>query len=120
MMLIIQLPWSDNYWSLPFLTVLTPSESANKKAKKRHKTSIDWSIQMIKQVSRWITNRCIIGDGGFSCILLAHGCIKAGVTLISRLRPDSRLFNFPGEQPSDKRGPKPELSQKVGDGETRL
>ena len=37
MMLIIQLPWSNRYWSLPFLTVLTPSESANKEANKRHK-----------------------------------------------------------------------------------
>jgi hypothetical protein len=115
MMLIVQLPWSDNYWSLPFLTVLTPSQSANKEAKKRHKTSIDWSIQMMKQVSRWVTNRCIIliGDGGFSCVCLAHECIKAGVTLISRLRPDSRLFEFPGEQPPDKRGPKPQKGERI-------
>jgi hypothetical protein len=84
MMLIVQLPWCDHYWSLPFLTVLNPSESANKEAKKRHKTSVDWSIQMMKQVSRWVTDRCIIliGDGGFSCIRLAHECIKAGVTLL--------------------------------------
>ncbi len=115
MMLIVLLPWSDKYWSLPFLTVLTPSESANKEANKRHKTNIDWSIQMMKQVSRWITDRCIIliGDGGFSCIRLAHECIKAGVTLISRLRPDSRLFDFPGEQPSDKRGPKPQKGVRI-------
>jgi len=115
MMLIVLLPWSENYWALPFLTALTPSESANKEAKKRHKTSIDWSIQMIKQVSRWVTNRCIIliGDGGFSCIRLAHECIKARVTLISRLRPDSRLFEFPGEQPPDKRGPKPQKGERI-------
>jgi hypothetical protein len=82
MMLIIQLPWTDRYWALPFLTVLAPSESANKEANKRHKTSIDWSIQMMKQVSRWVTDRRIvlIGDGGFSCIHLAHECIKTGVT----------------------------------------
>jgi hypothetical protein len=115
MMLIVLLPWSDKYWSLPFLTVLTPSQSANKEANKRHKTSIDWSIQMMKQVSRWITNRRIIliGDGGFSCVCLAHECIKAGVTLISRLRLDSRLFEFPGEQPSDKRGPKPQKGERI-------
>jgi len=115
MMLIIQLPWSDRYWSLPFLTALNPSESANKEAKKRHKTSIDWSIQMMKQVRRWVTDRCIIliGDGGFSCIHLAHECIKARVTLISRLRPDSRLFEFPGEQPSGKSGPKPQKGKRI-------
>lgn len=115
MMLIVLLPWSDKYWSLPFLTVLTPSQLANKEANKRHKTNIDWSIQMMKQVSRWVTDRCIIliGDGGFSCIRLAHECIKAGVTLISRLRPDSRLYEFPGEQPPNKRGPKPQKGVRI-------
>jgi len=74
---------------------------------------------MIKQVSRWvnhwITDRCIIliGDGGFSCIRLAHECIKVGVTLISRLRPDSRLYEFPGEQPPDKRGRKPQKGERI-------
>jgi hypothetical protein len=74
---------------------------------------------MMKQVSRWITemkaNRCIIliGDGGFSCIRLAHECIKAKVTLISRLRLDSRLFEFPGEQPPGKRGPKPQKGERI-------
>jgi len=115
MMLIIQLPWSNKYWALPFLTVLAPSESANKEANKRHKTTIDWSIQMMKQVSRWMKNRCIIliGDGGFSCVHLANECIKSGVTLISRLRLDSRLYEFPEEQPSDKRGPKPQKGKRI-------
>jgi len=95
--------------------VLTPSESANKAQKKRHKTSIDWSIQMMKQVSRWVTDHRIIliGDGGFSCVRLARECVKAGVTLISRLRLDSRLFEFPGEQPPDKRGPKPQKGERI-------
>jgi hypothetical protein len=115
MMLIVKLPLSNRYWSLPFLTALNPSESANKEANKRHKTTIDWSIQMMKQVRRWVTNRCIIliGDGGFSCIRLAAECVKARVTLISRLRPDSRLFEFPGEQPPDKRGPKPQKGKRI-------
>jgi len=115
MMLMVQLPWSNHHWSLPFLTVLTPSKAANKEAKKRHKTTIDWSIQMMKQVSRWITDRNIIliGDGGFSCIKLARECIKNSVTLISKLRLDSRLFDFPGEQPSGKKGPKPQKGKRI-------
>ena len=57
-----------------------------KEANKRHKTNIDWSIQMMKQVKRWVKNRCIIliGDGGFSCIFLAHECIKTGVIPFSK------------------------------------
>jgi len=115
MMLIVPVPWSKRPWALPFLTVLTPSKSASMEANKRHKTGIDWSIQMIKQVRRWLTDRCIImiGDGSFSCIRLAHECIKAGVTLISRLRLDSRLFAFPGLPVPGKRGPKPSKGERI-------
>ena len=110
MMLIVPVPWSERHWALPFLTVLTPSEKANQEANRRHKTTIDWTIQMIKQVSRWLVDRSIIliGDGSFACIRLAHTCILlTNVTLISRLRLDARLFDFPGPEVPGKRGPKP-------------
>lgn len=115
MMLIVPVPWSKRPWALPFLTVLTPSKTANQEANKRHKTSIDWSIQMMKQVRRWLRDHRIImiGDGGFSCLHLAHECIKTGVTLISRLRLDSRLFDFPGPQVPGKRGPKPLKGKRI-------
>ncbi len=109
MMLIVSVPWNERHWALPFLTVLTPSEKANAEENRRHKTTIDWTIQMIKQVSRWLVGRSIIliGDGSFACIRLAHTCIQlVKVTLISRLRLDARLFDFPGPEVPGKRGPK--------------
>ncbi len=118
MMLIVPVPWSQRHWALPFLTALTPSKKANEEENRRHKTTIDWTIQMIKQVSRWLANRSIIliGDGSFACIRLAHTCIQLGkVTLISRLRLDARLFDFPGaiaEVPG-KRGPKPQKGKRL-------
>jgi hypothetical protein len=116
MMLIVPVPWSERCWALPFLTVLTPSENANAEAKRRHKTAIDWTIQMTKQVSRWLVDRSIIlvGDGSFACIRLAHECIQlTRVTLISRLRLDSRLFEFPGPEVPGKRGPKPQKGKRL-------
>jgi hypothetical protein len=111
MMLIVSVPWSERHWALPFLTVLTPSKKANAEDNRRHKTTVDWTIQMIKQVSRWLADRSIIliGDGSFACIRLAHTCIQLGkVTLISRLRLDARLFDFPGPAVPGKKGPKPQ------------
>jgi len=111
MMLIVPVPWSERHWALPFLTALTPSEKANIQENRRHKTTIDWTLQMIKQVSRWLANRSIIliGDGSFACVRLAHTCIQlVKVTLISRLRLDARLFDFPGPKTPGKRGPKPQ------------
>ena len=71
MMLIVPVPWSERHWALPFLTALTPSKKANEEENRRHKTTVDWTIQMIKQVSRWLVDKSIIlvGDGSFACIL---------------------------------------------------
>jgi DDE superfamily endonuclease len=42
-MLIVPLPWSSRPWALPFLTLLAPSEQANRHAGKRHQTTVDWT-----------------------------------------------------------------------------
>ena len=107
MMLIVPLPWCKRPWALPFLTVLSPSKKANEKAGRRHKTSIDWTRQMMKLVSRWLKRPWILlGDGAYACMDLARSCIKQGVTLISRLRLDAQLFGFPDDGPVGKRGRK--------------
>ena len=94
MTLIVPLPWCSRPWALPFLTVLAPSKKANEKAGRRHKTSIDWTRQMVKIVSRWLKHRAwiLLGDGAYACMALAQACVGQGVTLISRLRLDAQLF----------------------------
>ena len=52
MMLVVKLPWAKRPWALPFLTVLAPSERANNKLQRRHKTVVKWTRQMIAQVRR--------------------------------------------------------------------
>jgi len=66
--LLVKFPWSRRRWALPFMTVLEPSERGNQASKKRHKSSIKWSIQMLKQVMRWLPAVSItrLGDGGFA------------------------------------------------------
>jgi DDE superfamily endonuclease len=96
MMLIVPLPWCKRPWALPFLTLLAPSKKSNEKIGRRHKTSLDWTRQMMKLVSRWLRRHWIlIGDGAYACMDLATACIKQNVTLISRLRLDAQLFEFP-------------------------
>lgn len=96
MALIVPLPWCKRSWALPFLTVLAPSKKANEIEGKRHKTSIDWTKQMVCVVSRWLKSTWIlVGDGAYACMDLALTCISRGVILISRLRLDAQLFEFP-------------------------
>jgi hypothetical protein len=100
MTLILPLPWCKRPWALPFLTVLSPSRKANDTAGRRHKTSIDWTRQMVRLVSRWL--KCawiLVGDGAYACMTLAQTCIQEDVTLISRLRLDAQLFEFPEAKP---------------------
>lgn len=54
MMLIVPVPWAKQAWALPFLTVLAPSKASNKASGKKHKTTVDWTRQMIMQVQRWL------------------------------------------------------------------
>lgn len=97
MTLIVPLPWCRRPWALPFLTILSPSKKSNENAGRRHKTSIDWTQQMVKLVSRWL--KCapwiLLGDGAYACMALAQTCLMSNVTLISRLRLDAQLFEFP-------------------------
>jgi DDE superfamily endonuclease len=107
MMLLVPVPWARRVWALPFLTTLCwPAEH---RGRRRHKTSVDWVRQMMKQVRRWLPGRrlVLVVDGGFAAVALALACVKSRVVMVSRLRWDAALYHRPGPQPPGKRGPKP-------------
>ncbi|WP_133296185.1 transposase [Zooshikella ganghwensis] len=107
MTLVVPLPWNKRPWALPFLTVLAPSKQANEKQGRSHRTTVDWTITMVKLVTRWLKRSWIlVGDGAYACIELGHRCRKLNVTLISRLRLDACLYEFPEPTPKGKRGRK--------------
>jgi hypothetical protein len=108
LMVVVRLPWCSRPWALPVLTVLAPSERANRQAKKRHKTTVDWTCQVVKVVSRWLRRPWVLlGDGAFACVRLAWTCVQQDVVLISRLRLDAQLYDFPTIPVRPRRGPKP-------------
>jgi len=107
MMLLVPVPWSRRVWALPVLTTLCWPAKAG--GPRRHKTSVDWVRQMMKQVRRWLPDRRLglVVDGGFAAVALALVCVKHRVAMVSRLRWDAALYHPPGPQPQGKRGPKP-------------
>ena len=114
-MLIVPVPWSSRQWALPFWTLLQPSKKANEQAGKKHKTSIDWTIQALKQLRRWQPTRRLIFlvDGGFASFDLAQECCRLHITMICRLRIDAKLYDFPPEPLVGKRGPKPKKGERL-------
>ncbi len=114
MTLIVPLPWCRRSWALPFLTVLSPSKKSNEAAGRQHKTSIDWTRQMVMLISRWLNKAAwiLVGDGAYACMALAQTCIDRNVTLLSRLRLDAQLFEFPVHLPK-KLGRKPVKGKRI-------
>lgn len=113
---VVPVPWSQRTWALPFMTVLSLGKKTSAKLNKRHRTVVQWAELMIDKVRRWQPDREIIlsGDGSYAAIVLVQRCqrLKKPVKLISRLRLDARLFDFPGPQPKSKRGPKPKKGKR--------
>jgi hypothetical protein len=124
MMLIVPTPWSSRVWALPFLTVLAPSEATNQANGKRHKTSIDWIMQMVCVVRRWQPKSplVLVTDGGLCAIKLGLRCARLAhaVIWVSRLRLDAALYDWPGPQPESKPGPKPKKGERQPSLQTRL
>jgi hypothetical protein len=86
MMLLVPVPWAQRVWALPFLTALCwPPKSRHQR---RHKTSVDWVRQMVKQTRRWLPGRLLVlvVDGGFAAVALAWACVNSQVSMVSRLR----------------------------------
>jgi hypothetical protein len=58
MVLLAPIPWAGRVWALPFFTVQAPSERYNTQHRRRHKKLTDWGRQMIRQLRRWLPDRC--------------------------------------------------------------
>jgi hypothetical protein len=107
MAISLKSPMMKRALALPFFSVLEPSKKCDAAGKNRHKTSLRWTSQMILQVRRWVGKArllILVGDGGFAAGQLALDCIRYGVTLVSRLKMNAALFDFPAEKRPGQRG----------------
>jgi hypothetical protein len=109
MALSLRFNFARRAFALPFFTILEPSEKSTINQGRRHKTSLDWSVQMIMQLVRWAPTIpfILVGDGGFACAKLAWACFKYHIALVSRLKMNARIYALPEETPPGKRGRKP-------------
>lgn len=94
-------------WALPFFSQLIPpkrplSSSRNESdlnSNTKRKTLTEWTIQFIRVVSGWVKGVpfVIVADSAFACHAIAHACVNVGGALVSRMRMDARIFNFPDQ-----------------------
>ncbi len=116
LMLIVKLPWSERKWALPVLTVLSTSKKNDQAHNLRHKTSIDWAVQMIRLLRRWIPQRVIVlvADGGYAAVKLALCCagFPTAVALVCKMRLDAALYDPPPARKPNQRGKTPKKGKK--------
>ena len=105
--LLVKVHWSKRPWALPFYAIPVLSEKTCKKLKKTHRTACWWTAHLAETLREWYPKRTIhlIGDGGFASIELITACQSLKVNLVSRLRLNARLYDFPSARPQGKRGP---------------
>ena len=95
-MLLVEIPWAQRVWALPFLTALAPSERYSQQHKFRHKKLVDWARQMMLQVRRWLPKRelVVVADSSFAALELLAAVSQRSlpIHLVTRLRLDAALY----------------------------
>jgi hypothetical protein len=106
-MLLTRLPFTTRVWALPFLTLLALHPQTSAALGKRHKSCIELLMQLVSVLRRWLPKRrlVLVTDGALVAVKLGLRCGQQQVTLVSRLRLDSRLFEPP--PPFPRRGGRP-------------
>lgn len=113
--LLVPLPWSKRPWALPFLTFLQYPKKYDEARNHKHRTTINYAVIGVRLISGWLSHKTwtLFGDGGFACVELAEACNKHNGALISRLRLDARVYEFPPEAAPGKRGRKPTKGKRI-------
>jgi len=119
LMLLTNLPWLEAgiVWALPFLTVLCPSEKFYTQQGKKVKKLTDFARQMII----WLGRKkaclqrpiCLVGDGSFATLQLFQQSKQSQISMIARMKLNSRLYELPSEPCPNKPGPKSPVGERL-------
>ncbi len=95
-MLLVHVPWAGRVMALPFLTLLAPSKRFYGDRLRAPKTLLDWARQAVLQIHRWLPDRYIVlvVDSTFAAYRFLAAARKH-VCVVTRLRLDANLFDFP-------------------------
>jgi DDE superfamily endonuclease len=95
-MLLVNVSWAGRILALPFLTVLAPSKRFYDNKPRSPKTLVDWARQAVLQICRWLPDRyiVIVADSAFAALEFL-AAVRKHVCVVTRLRFDASLFDFP-------------------------
>ena len=96
LMWLVNIPFAQRVWALPFLTMLAASERYYQERGRSAKKITDWARQAVFQLRRWLPNQAlvVVADSGYAALDFLHACqsLAKPVTVITRLRLDAALY----------------------------
>jgi hypothetical protein len=105
-MLIVDSPWIGRAWALPFLTVGAPSQGADERRGRQHRTVVDKASALGRLVRWWLPDRDLIiaGDGASASNAFASSLhhFKRPVTLVARFYLEAALYDEPSAIPNSR------------------
>ena len=86
LMLLVEIPWAERVWALPFLTALCPSERYMDERGRAHRKLTDRARQLMLVAVRWLPERevVVVADSGFAALELLDA-VRSKVTVVTRL-----------------------------------
>ena len=97
--------FASRTWGLPFLTILSRSEQADARRKRRHQTLPEKATWAMRLVTRWCPDRqlVMVGDGAYASLDL-FWTLRQRAVCVARCRMDARFFNPPPPRKRGQRG----------------
>ena len=102
---VVRPGFASRTWGLPFLTILSRSEQADAKRKRRHQTLPDKATWALRLVARWCPGRrlVMVGDGAYASLDL-FWTLRERMVCVARCRMDARFFNPPPPRQKGQKG----------------
>lgn len=102
---IVHFPWSKRPFALPIFCALRYPEDHPNNKQRNTRTGIDIACQMLCIIRRWfpLHSLTVLGDGDYARVKLATVCQRLTINLVTRMRADARLYDFPKQRGGEKR-----------------
>ena len=86
LMLLVPVSWADRIWTLPFLTVLCPSERYYQAQGRQHQSLLERAQQRRRLLARFLPSRSVVvvADPAFSALALLDA-VRPQVAVITLL-----------------------------------
>ena len=112
--ILVTFSWSKRPFALPIFCALRSPEDHPKNLKRKTRSGINIACQILVVIRRWFPdlNFIVVGDGDYAKVKLCLTCKRLSMQLITRMRVDARLHDYP-DQSITKRGRKKKLGKRL-------